>query len=567
MSVDLEEQSTVLEYIHTLTLLCVEDNMTTQLLYESMLEDVVGKLIFADNGEDGYQKFLEHKIDIVLSDYDMPILNGLELIIKIREMDSKIPIILGTAVENIDVVVEALRQGVNNFLKKPIILDELLNTLMKASQSLMADEFIENIRVEKIKALEAKNEYNSYQEDLAFAKELNILRNDFYYQMIGDKNDVSLVDFLYQPLDVISGDAYTARRIDENRTFYLIVDGMGKGLSASLTAMNMTSFINHIIDKMLEYDSFSMDILLKESIGYIQPILLDEEAVAIDYILIDRSYNTLTYAKFGMPVTLMQNSENEIVKLKSNNPPLSKWQVNYKLDEYNIQNVHKFLFYSDGIVENSTKDANKVYADYIEEDFLSSFTREEFKKRFLSKIAEPEDDLTLIFIHRLPLDFVVSNERVFETSLEDVDNAAQWYNKILAEIKNSAQIINEADLVFTELYMNAYEHGNLAISTEKKHKLIEEDKYFEFLHEKELECKKKIDVKVSRLCYKEICYVITQISDEGNGFDTQMLSTIFRNQQRFNGRGVFVSRRNSLGIYYNTKGNSVLYLNKIDINK
>jgi len=103
----------------------------------------------------------------------------------------------------------------------------------------------------EFKELQDQQQYQSYQEDLAFAKELNILRNDFYYQMI-DSASLSLVDFLYQPLDLISGDAYTARRIDINRTFYLIVDGMGKGLSASLTAMLMTSFINHIIDQMIE---------------------------------------------------------------------------------------------------------------------------------------------------------------------------------------------------------------------------------------------------------------------------------------------------------------------------
>ena len=564
---EIKEHDAVLEYINSLTLLCVEDDRTTRFLYDSMLEDIVGKLIFANNGEEGFAKFLEHQdeIDIVLSDYDMPIYNGLELTKKIRDIDQNIPIILGTAVENVDVVVEALRLGISNFLKKPIQADVLLEILRKASKSLIANEYIEAKRVEKLKELEEKNSYSSYQEDLAFAKELNILRNDFYYQMIDDKH-VSLVDFLYQPLDVISGDAYSARRIDDHRVFYLIVDGMGKGLSASLTAMNMTSFVNHIIDKMLEYDSFSLDILIKESMGYIRPILLDEEAIAIDYILLDTSYSSLSYAKFGMPVVLMQNDKDEIIKLKSNNPPMSKWQTNYKVDEYNVSNIDKFLFYSDGIVENTTKDKSKVYSDYIQKDFLESFTREEFKNKFLSKIDEAEDDITLIFINRLPLEQATTYERKFETSLADIDSASEWYNRVLSEIKNSSQIINEADLVFTELYMNAYEHGNLNINSATKHRLIEDDRYYEVLQEKESVCDKKINVKISTVCYENICYIVTQISDEGEGFDTQILSNIFRNQQTFNGRGVFISRKNSLGIYYNTKGNSVLYLNKVDAN-
>ena len=51
--------------------------------------------------------------------------------------------------------------------------------------------------------------------------------------------------------------------------------------------------------------------------------------------------------------------------------------------------------------------------------------------------------------------------------------------------------------------------------------------------------------------------------DENDSFNTQILSNIFRNSQIFNGKGVFVSRKHSMGIYYNTKGNTVLYINKL----
>jgi len=557
------QENETLSYVKSLTLLCVEDNITTQLLYKAIFEDIVKDIVFADDGREGYDMYLNSNIDIIITDYDMPNLNGLDMTKMIREVNQEIPIILVSSITDIDVVAQALYLNVSSFVKKPIVNNELITSILNASKILMANKYIEHQKNKKLKELEAKETYSSYQEDLAFAKELNILRNDFYYQMI-DGAYISLVDFLYQPLDVISGDAYTARRIDEYRTFYLIVDGMGKGLSASLTAMIMTSFINHIIDRMIEYDSFSLDILLKESMEYIKPILLDEEAVAIDYILFDTAYDMLSYAKFGMPAILMQDKENKVVKLKSNNPPLSKWQSNYKISEFNVVNIDKFLFYSDGIVENTTKNKTSLYGEYIVEDFQSSFTREEFKNKFLSKIDEAEDDITLIFINRLPLENAVVHERSFNTSLEELEHASEWYSKVILEIEDGKEILNAADLVFTELYMNAYEHGNLGIDSELKHKLLDDDIYFETLQEKERECSRKIHVKVSSLCYDYSCYVITQISDDGEGFNTQILSEIFRNSQTFNGRGVFISRKNSMGIYYNSKGNSVLYLNKID---
>ena len=414
----------------------------------------------------------------------------------------------------------------------------------------------------KLKELQEKHDYNSYQEDLAFAKELNILQNDFYYQMI-DSTHISLVDFLYQPLDMISGDAYTARRIDENRTFYLIVDGMGKGLSASLTAMIMTSFINHLIDKMTEHDSFSFDMLIRESMAYMKPILLEEEAVAVDYILFDTAYDTLSYAKFAMPASLMQDKEHNVIKIKSNNPPMSKYQQDYKIYEYYVKDIEKFLFFSDGIVENMTSDGVTTYDSYIEDDFKHSFTREDLKTKFFSRIDTPEDDITLIFINRIPFEETTSYEKSFETSLEDIDTASEWYEEIWSGLAEDKTAAYKAGVVFTELYMNAYEHGNLGINSQTKHSLLENDIYFETLNEKEVDCDKKIAVKVSELKYGPTTYIITQITDEGEGFDTQILSEIFRNAKTFNGRGVFVSRSNSLGIYYNAEGTSVLYLHKI----
>jgi len=558
----MNENNLALENFKSLTLLCVEDDKTTQMLYKASLEELFFKVHFAYDGEEGYNTFIQENIDIIITDFEMPMLNGLDMLAKIREENKDIPIILISAIEDVEIFKFSLNLGVNSFVLKPFDIKEVLYALKISSQLLLDRNYIKEQKEKELKSLKDKHKYNAYQEDLAFAKELNILRNDFYYQMIDEKY-ISLVDFLYQPLDLISGDAYTARRIDDHRTFYLIVDGMGKGLSASLTAMIMTSFINHLIDKMVKYDSFSLDILLKESMDYIKPILLDEESLAIDYILFDTAYNSLSYAKFAMPVILLQDKSNNIIRLKSNNPPLSKWQMNYTIDEYDVKGIEKFLFYSDGIVENSTKEANSVYADFIEEDFKNSYTREDFKTKCFEKIDEIEDDITLIFINRLGLSDTLVAKRVFDSTLADIDNAHSWYSDLFREFTLVEDIVDSAGLVFTELYMNAYEHGNLGISATLKHKLLDEDIYFETLAEKEQSCSKKITVKVYKISYASNFYIVTRICDEGSGFDTQSLSEIFRNGAKYNGRGVFISRKNSSGIYYSSKGNSVLYLNKI----
>jgi len=558
----LKIDSGILEYMKTLTLLCVEDCEDSQKAYQSIFENLVKKTIFAIDGDDGFNKYTSNDIDIIVTDYRMPKLSGLAMIEKIRENDKNIPIVLITAINDKEIIIKALKLHVNNFIQKPIKHTDIIESLAESTKLLIANKFIKENKNNIVKELQEKNDYNSYQESLAFAKELNILRNDFYYQM-RDHDGISLIDFLYMPLDVMSGDAYSARRINEHSTFYLMVDGMGKGLSASLTTMLMTSFINHIIDKMLFLDSFDLGILIHETMEYIKPILLEEEALAIDYIVINNEEDMLYYAKFAMPVLLMESKDKEIIRLKSNNPPLSKWQETFNVDAYDISEIKKFLIYSDGIVENETIFENKLYSDFIENDFLNSFTREDLKDSFLEKVGEKEDDITLIYIHRLRSISKVISIKEFDSTLSDIDIANEWYTDLWQDLTKDTKAAYYANLAFTELFMNAYEHGNLGIDSSIKHILIEEDNYMSTLLEKEKECSKKISVKVTKIEHGSLYYIITQITDEGDGFDIQSLSTIFRNSKTFNGRGVFVSRKSSLGIYYNKEGNSVLYLNKI----
>jgi len=417
---------------------------------------------------------------------------------------------------------------------------------------------------ERLQQLEDNEVYASYQAELAFEKELNILRNDFYYQMI-DSAGISLVDFMYRPLDTLSGDAYSVRKIDDHRTFYLLVDGMGKGVSASLTTITITAFINHLIDKMIEYDSFSLGILIQEAISFIKPILLEDEVLSIDFIYFNSHFKELEYAKFAMPPFLLQDSNDVIHKVKSNNTPLSKWTDEYKIDSVNVQSIEKFLFYSDGIVESQVKGSpKKTYAKYIEEDFKNSFTKEEFREKFFDKIAKQEDDLSLIFVNSLPLaSHKLVEKKEFPTKLTVLEETNLWYEELLTSLELVPKSVVKTSLVFTELMMNAYEHGNLGIDSQQKHIYMESNKYFEKLQELEVDNNKKIKVEVYKLIEPYATYVVTKICDEGEGFDTQILAHIFRNSQKYNGRGVFVSRKNSMGIYYNSKGNCVLYLTKI----
>ncbi|MDY0122792.1 response regulator [Sulfurimonas sp.] len=552
--------SSILVYLKSLTLLCVEDNKTTQLLYQSIFEDLLSNVILADNGEDGYEKFQNQKIDLIIVDYDMPILNGIDMIKKIRDVDKEIPIILVSAIQDIDVIVQALQLNVNNFLKKPIIVSEVMQAIENVSKLIFAGNYLKEQREKKIRELERKEEYNSYQEDLAFSKELNIVRNDFYYKMLDTKR-TTLVDFLYKPLDILSGDAYSARKICDKRVFYFIVDGMGKGLSASLSSMLLTAYVNHVLDKMVE--DFSLEKLIKSALEYIKPIILDEEALSAEFIVMDYKNSTMQYSKFAMPPSLTQSIDNEVIKIRSNNPPMSKFTDDFTVSQTDISKITKLLFYSDGLVENSVREKGKLYANFIENDFLRSFTKDELKEKLLYKIDAQEDDMTFIFINQLPSSQKEKRiTKTFESTLNAVEEANDWYTDIWSGFTTNYKLAYNAGVVFSELFMNAYEHGNLGLDAKTKHRLLSEDIYFTTLEELQRNCDKQITVTIDIIEANSNRYMATLIKDEGQGFNTNILREIFKDRDNFNGRGIYISRQSSLGLYYNSEGTSVLFLHK-----
>jgi hypothetical protein len=406
-------------------------------------------------------------------------------------------------------------------------------------------------------------QYQQIQEDLAFDKELNILRNDFYYQY-EESFAMMLVDFMYKPLDTLSGDAYSARRVGKDKSFYMVVDGMGKGVSASLTTMIFTSYVNHTVDMMVQKNHFCIVTLIEKAIAFIKPILLEEETLCVDFICLDMSLSKMYYAKFSMPPFLLQkNTTGEVVRIPSNNTPISKWHGGVNVGSYAIEDIQKFLFYSDGIVENATQDG-RCYAEYIDGDFQTSFTREEFKEKMNAKLTDQEDDFSLVFLNTLyPQTMQLLTTQTYETRLDMINEAVLLYGELWEQWSSDTRLGIKATMVFNELILNAYEHGNLEVDSQTKHAMLEDDTFFDVMKEKEQKCDKKIFVNVYKIVHFDSEYILTTIEDEGEGFDTQLLTTIFRKSKNFNGRGVFLSRKNSMGIYYNEKGNKVLFLNKL----
>lgn len=113
------------------TILYVEDNHAISEETVFFLEPLVKGLYHGDNGLKGIELFEQHKPDIIITDIQMPKMNGLDMISKIRETDRETPVIVTTAFNESDYLVKAINLHVDAYVMKPLNLKELIKTIHK----------------------------------------------------------------------------------------------------------------------------------------------------------------------------------------------------------------------------------------------------------------------------------------------------------------------------------------------------------------------------------------------------------------------------------------------------
>lgn len=124
----------ILEYSKDMVLLYVEDNPDAREMTTMILQEFFNNIIVAEDGEDGYQKFLANHVDIIISDITMPNLNGIEMSELIREKDTHVPIIFLTAHNDEAYFLNSIKLGINGFLLKPMDIQELIKLIGRISQ-------------------------------------------------------------------------------------------------------------------------------------------------------------------------------------------------------------------------------------------------------------------------------------------------------------------------------------------------------------------------------------------------------------------------------------------------
>ena len=120
--------------------LLVEDDANLCYIIKGGLKDMIGgyEVETASDGQEGFRKWRDWKPEVIVSDIEMPVMDGYEMVRLIREADTSTPILFTSGRVSPKDVVKGYEIGVNNYVKKPFLPEELdahIKALLKLTQA------------------------------------------------------------------------------------------------------------------------------------------------------------------------------------------------------------------------------------------------------------------------------------------------------------------------------------------------------------------------------------------------------------------------------------------------
>lgn len=131
------------EILRDIRVLYVEDETDIAEPISGYLGRRCQEVILAKNGEDGLEKYREQQPDVIVTDINMPKMDGMEMARRIKEENPEMPIIITTAHSDENLFLSSIEIGIDHYLIKPIMADKLIEALTRVAQQLQLEAEIQ----------------------------------------------------------------------------------------------------------------------------------------------------------------------------------------------------------------------------------------------------------------------------------------------------------------------------------------------------------------------------------------------------------------------------------------
>lgn len=131
-------------------ILVVEDDTISRRIIREILSRSGYEVFEAEDGAQGLESFKANKPDLVLTDYQMPVMNGLRVLSEIRNLQPAVPVIMLTGFGDIALIIKSIQLGAFDFLEKPINTPQLKEVIASALNSVISSKKHDQVLTEGI---------------------------------------------------------------------------------------------------------------------------------------------------------------------------------------------------------------------------------------------------------------------------------------------------------------------------------------------------------------------------------------------------------------------------------
>ncbi|MFK2216571.1 PP2C family protein-serine/threonine phosphatase [Bacteroides fragilis] len=384
-------------------ILSVDDELDLEVLLTQYFRRQIRKgeyeFAFAHNGLEALQKLLETpNFDIILSDINMPEMDGLTLLAKVNELKNPaMKCIMVSAYGDMDNIRSAMNKGAFDFATKPIDLDDLSRTIEKA---------IEQVRYIR-ESQQEHNQLESIKNDLAIAGEIQQTILPRSFPPFPELTEVVDIYASMTPAKDVGGDFYDFFQIDDERIGLVIADVSGKGVPASLfmavsrTLLRATALRGVSSAECLTYAN---KLLCKES--------LDSMFVTVFYGIYHYKTGMMDYTNAGHnpPYLLRGGRTVECLPVASNFVVGVFDDIEFESNTLTFGIGDTLLLYTDGVTE-AFNDKREQFSESNLQDILASMHESSSAKEVVTSVLQSvktfsgdypqSDDITLLSLQRI----------------------------------------------------------------------------------------------------------------------------------------------------------------------
>ncbi|MCF0245081.1 MAG: SpoIIE family protein phosphatase [Bacteroidaceae bacterium] len=333
-------------------ILSVDDELDLEILLTQYFRRKIRKgeyeFSFAHNGIEALEMIVMQKdFDIILSDINMPEMDGLTLLARLNELHNPaMKCIIVSAYGDMKNIRSAMNNGAFDFATKPIDLDDLSVTIEKA---------IEHINYVK-QSQKEHNQLESIKGELSAATEIQqaILPQKFPpYPELKDKIDIYA---MMHPAKDVGGDFYDFFKIDDERIGFVMADVAGKGLPAALYMA---------VSRTLLHSIGMTGCSIEDCIERTNQLLCSENDkmmfVTLFYGVVNLTTGEIKYINAGHnpPYILRKDNTLECLPTTSNVVVGYMENISYKSEIVKLQPGETMFLFTDGVTEafNNDKEA------------------------------------------------------------------------------------------------------------------------------------------------------------------------------------------------------------------